>query len=167
MANSQRRFMFDDMNLLENSKYSDVRIVCGERTWKEARTHTVTVTEFEKTPELVNVMIRYIYSGALDIKTVIEDEIGAVMTTLVSPWAIADFFLFEALQKDVIEVFENFCESYFEMLISTSCAGVGERYSKKLEQVCKEISSGVNAAYEEFPHAKPCQKVLVDLIHAA
>lgn len=57
----------------------------------------------------------------------------------------------------------NFCESDIKLFMDLK----EPVWEERLKEICNEMSTGVKAAYDDFPQAKRCQQVLVDFAHAA
>ncbi|KAJ0114447.1 hypothetical protein J7T55_010837 [Diaporthe amygdali] len=161
LENCEDRFMSSDLSLLETGNFSDVELVCGDRSWslhrsvickrckwfekaltgdfEEAASRKITITEFS--PELTNVVVRYLYSGAMDTTSVNECEGDSIISKYVRLWSAADFFGLEPLQKDIIATFEDYLEPNIKIMNQTKPAG-------DIKAIVEEFFSAVAIAYD-------------------
>lgn len=77
-------------------------------------------------------------------------------------WAVADFFLFEPLQKDTLALMEDHLDAWLRKILSAK---------QKLKDaecivIIEQLFSAISAAYIDYPHARPVQKLIVDFVHA-
>ncbi|KAL2277930.1 hypothetical protein FJTKL_15060 [Diaporthe vaccinii] len=108
-----------DLELLSSGNFSDVEVVCGNRSWKchgailvprclwfrkalmghfkEANTRQVTLVEED--PICVDLVLKYIYGRGLDIMKSVSTE--HFVEHCVSLWHTADFLMLEALKRCV------------------------------------------------------------------
>lgn len=71
-------------------------------------------------------------------------------------WAIADFFLLKSMQQDCLEEFQTYLEN--EMLATTDLKA---QPNFTEDALFEELEQGIAAAYHKYPHAEPCQRLLV------
>ncbi|KAG6358026.1 hypothetical protein INS49_013910 [Diaporthe citri] len=181
-SENAHKFMVSDLSLLETADFSDVILRCGNKAWnvhksivckrcvwfekaltgsfEEAETKKITLTDIA--PELVEVVVRYLYSGAIDNAAVQKCEGDSIVSKYVSLWSVADFFLLEPLQKDVISAIEG----HFEVNMKLMCDAKWYIGGDEGKAIVQEFFSGAAATYRHFPHAKPCREVLIDYAHA-
>lgn len=146
---------------------------------QEAETQKITLTDIA--PELVDVVVRYLYSGgtyytsfsssrfrllifgaAIDTDAVQKCDGDSIVSKFASLWAVADFFLLEPLKKDITSAMED----HFEGNIKVMCDAKWYIGADEGKAIVQEFFSGVVATYRDFPHAKPCREVLIDYAHA-
>lgn len=98
----------------------------------------------------------------IDTAAVDKCEGDGIIGKFVSLWSVADFFLLEPLQKDVISAMEDNFEGNMKVMCNAKWQ-IDDAVGKAIVQ---EFFHGAAAAYRDFPHAKPCRKVLIDYAHA-
>lgn len=169
--------------LLETGNFADAVIICGQKSWnvhktiicsrcdwfqkaldgnfEEARTNTVTIPESEFSSEYIACLIFYIYSGALDISK-IPDDGKSLVEKCVRLWAVADFFLFEPLQKDTLALMED----HLDALLRKILTGYHFLFTLECINSIEQLFCAISAAYTDYPHARPVQKLIVDFAHA-
>ncbi|KAI7774414.1 hypothetical protein LA080_008808 [Diaporthe eres] len=177
-----KRFMESDLSLLESGHFSDVILRCGSKAWnihksivckrcvwfekaltgsfEEAETQKITLTDIA--PEPVDVVVRYLYSGAIDTDAVQKCDGDSIVSKFVSLWTVADFFLLEPLKKDITSATED----HFEGNIKVMCDAKWYIGGDEGKAIVQEFFSAAAATYRDFPHAKPCREVLIDYAHA-
>lgn len=99
---------------------------------------------------------------AIDTAAVEKCEGDSIISKLVSLWSVADFFLLELLQKDILSAMAD----HFEGKMKVMCDAKWYIGGDEGKAIVQEFFSGTAAAYRDFPHAKPCREVLIDYAHA-
>lgn len=181
--NSNHRFLPNDIMLLETANFADAVIICGQKSWnvhkiiicsrcdwfrkaldgnfEEARTNTVTIPESEFSSEYIACLIFYIYSGARDICKISDNEIPLV-EKCVRLWVVADFYLFEPLQKDTLELMEGQLYSWLRKILSPEV----RLQDPECILIIEQLFSAISAVYTDYPHARPVQNLILDFVHA-
>ncbi|KAL1862919.1 hypothetical protein Daus18300_008249 [Diaporthe australafricana] len=103
--------------------------------------------------------LRLICDTVIDTNAVDKCEGDSIICKYVRLWSTAEFFHLESLQKDTIEAMEDHIGHRIKAI--SDLLQVFESAA-----IIKEFFCGVATAYNDFPHAKPCQKALVDYAHA-
>lgn len=83
------------------------------------------------------------------------------MAACVRLWVAADHFLLTKLQKEALAMLERFCEHQLPAIME----GKHLLDSSDAEKLVVEMKMAVQAAYETYPHAGPCQRMLLDFTH--
>ncbi|KAG6354204.1 hypothetical protein INS49_004808 [Diaporthe citri] len=123
-----------DLELLSSGNFSDVEVVCGNRSWKchgailvprclwfrkalmghfeEANTRQVTLVEED--PICVDLVLKYLYGRGLDIMRSVSAE--HFVEHCVSLWHTADFLMLEALKRSVERAVRDYCDKRMKEL---------------------------------------------------
>ncbi|KAK8103731.1 uncharacterized protein PG998_010764 [Apiospora kogelbergensis] len=158
-----------DKELLATGNFSDVRLECGSKTYnlhksiicnrcvwfrraltgsyKEAKTNVVCLTTFS--PEQVDIMVCYLYTGTLNIPS--EIPTNDLLKLLVDFVVVADYFLLDAeCHSAVLE----------RMRWSLNGGGTKRRWPDFVEAV--EHAYGLELVDNETPRLMEARKVLID-----
>ncbi|POS69081.1 hypothetical protein DHEL01_v212527 [Diaporthe helianthi] len=180
--NARKLFTSSDLSLLETGHFSDVVLICGNHAWNLHRsiickrcpwfekalmggfagseTKKITLTDIAS--EVVEVVLRYLYSGAIDTAAVQRCEGECIISQYIRLWSVADFFLIEPLKADIIEAMEQSLEENVKKICNA-------RYlidSQEFKAIIHEFFWGVATTYYDLPHTQPCRQVLLDYAHA-
>ncbi|KAG8157799.1 hypothetical protein KVR01_012461 [Diaporthe batatas] len=180
--NSRQLFMSSDLSLFETGHFSDAVLVCGNHAWNvhrsiickrcawfekaltgpflESETKTITLTDMA--PEPIEVVLRYLYSGAIDNAAVQRCEGECILSTYIRLWSMADFFLMEPLKADILAAMEESLEENMKKM----CNAKFLVDSPECQAIIQEFFHCVDTTYRELPHTQPCKKLLLDYCHA-
>lgn len=83
-------------------------------------------------------------------------------------WAIADFLVFKELQNEAMRIIDRYLDDKLKEICVNNPADDEMRMPKKhYEVLLAQIFRGIETAYTTYPHAVPCQQILIDFFHAA
>ncbi|KAK1753751.1 POZ domain-containing protein [Echria macrotheca] len=162
------RFLSADEQLLKSGLFSDVQVICGDKTWKlhknilctrsswfnkalngafeEARTGIVTIDDSQFKPEAVDWVIRYIYTGNFAIDSI---RLGT-KTNLVlcyEVYTVADYFAMDALATIAVDYFETeLLSKAFAMQLRYNALHWLDEFFDVINEIYKNISPADTAA---------------------
>lgn len=99
----------------------------------------------------------------MNIPDAVVGEKGPLSVAHIKAWAIADFFLLEPMKEDSFAKLKSQYEGYVVWTATLSATDCPETTARVVE----ELSAGVQAAYHDYPHAKPVQRLLVEFAFAS
>lgn len=128
---------------------------------QEARSNTITLTEFS--PDIVDSVIRYIYTGVVGFAPgTMEDS---PLSAFVKLWVAADFFVFNQLMNEATTLIETYFDEKLAK-IALSYTNLDVNSPNYIDSFLDQLFKGVASAFSKSPHSRPCQKLIVDFIHA-
>lgn len=130
---------------------------------KEAHSNVVTVTEFSH--EIIDCVIRYIYTGVIDFAVANIDDSPVI--ACVRLWVAADFFDFHPLMEGIITLLETyFDEKLVQIALFAAEKGTTGITVEVVNAFIDDLFHGISTVYDCYEHATKFQKIIVDFVHA-
>lgn len=176
-----------DIELLETGELSDATITCGDTTWnvhksiisrcewfkkalsgnfQEAWTNNVDIHADDFSPDLVDAVIRFIYSGAVDVEKLNTND--SLVDACVRVWVIADFLVLKELQTEAIKLLEEHFDEKMKVMcvMDANDEPAADMALLDFNTFLDQTFAGITTAFTTYPHSSPCQDVLVSFFHA-
>ncbi|KAK0610672.1 hypothetical protein B0T17DRAFT_121324 [Bombardia bombarda] len=186
---AERRFNRDDLCLLEDGSFADAKIVCMKREWNVHKTMLVprskffakafspdnaqcangTVALHDYDPEEIDDLLRFIYSGSLDMEKFSLDK--GSFQVYAKLFNLGENFLLATLADDALSMLGQFCDQKLAQICSFDLSKSGtEGVVKEDVGISKEymddLTKAIHIAYEGIGISTRLQRLLAAFVWA-